>query len=198
MAYRLHGPQTGTALSPSREPVVKMLELLLLRHAKSRWDQPATADHDRGLAPRGEKAARRMGRLLREQGLTPDLVLCSTALRAARTWELASAELDAPPPLRRERKLYLAAPERMIAVAREGGGEARRLLLVGHDPGMHRLAVHLAATGDAALRDSLAAKFPTGGLALLALDLAAWAEFHGQAGELRGFWRPRDLGVAGD
>lgn len=175
-----------------------MLELLLLRHAKSRWDEPGVGDHDRDLAPRGRKAAARMGRLLREHRLAPDLVLCSTARRAVRTWELAVAELEAQPPLRLERALYLASPERVIAIAREGGDEARRLLLVGHDPGMHRLAVHLAAGGDRELRAALAAKFPTGGLALFALDLAGWAEFRHQAGELRGFWRPRDLGVAGD
>ena len=59
-----------------------MLELLLLRHAKSRWDEPGVADHGRDLAPRGLKAAGRMGALLRERGLVPDLVLCSTARRA--------------------------------------------------------------------------------------------------------------------
>jgi phosphohistidine phosphatase len=175
-----------------------MLELLLLRHAKSRWDQPGAADHGRDLAPRGLKAARRMGALLRERDLAPDLVLCSTARRAMHTWHLAAAALGADPPVRFDDRLYLAAPERIITVVRERGGETGRLLLVGHDPGMHRLAMRLAVTGDARLREALAAKFPTAGLALLALDLAAWSEFDRQTGELRGFWRPRDLGVAGD
>ena len=140
-----------------------------------------------------------MGALLREQGLVPDLVLCSTARRAMHTWQLAAAALGAEPPVRYDERLYLAAPERMIAVARERGGDARRLLLVGHDPGMHRLAIRLAAAGDAKLRARLAAKFPTGRVwRCIALDLAAWAELGRQTGELRGFWRPRDLGVAGD
>jgi phosphohistidine phosphatase len=175
-----------------------MLELLLLRHAKSRWDEPSVADHDRDLAPRGRKAASRMGVLLREQDLAPDLVLCSTARRAQHTWQLAAAALEREPPVRLDGRLYLASPEQMTAVARENGGDARRLLLVGHDPGMHRLAVRMGAAGDADLRARLATKFPTGGLALLALDIAAWADLRHQPATLRGFWRPRDLGVAGD
>ena len=72
-----------------------MRELLLLRHAKSSWDQPGMADHERDLDPRGLAAARRMGALLRERNLIPDLVLCSTARRTVHTWQLASAQLAA-------------------------------------------------------------------------------------------------------
>lgn len=175
-----------------------MLELLLLRHAKSCWDGPAVDDHGRDLAPRGLKAASRMGALLGELELVPDLVVCSTARRAMHTWQLAAAALGVQPQLQQDGRLYLAAPERMIAVARERGADAGRLLLVGHNPGMHQMATRLAGSGEAALRALLTAKFPTAGLALLALDLAAWSEFDRQAGELRGFWRPRDFGVAGD
>jgi phosphohistidine phosphatase len=70
-------------------------------------------------------------------------------------------------------------------------------MLVGHDPGMHQLAIRLAAAGDLELRGRVAAKFPTAGLAQFALDLSAWSDFARQTGDLRGFWRPRDLGVAG-
>jgi phosphohistidine phosphatase len=174
-----------------------MLDLLLLRHAKSRWDEPGVDDHARDLAPRGLKAARRMGQLMREHGLVPDLVLCSTARRARHTWQIVAEALGGDVPTRFDDRLYLAAPDRMIAVAREQGGDARRLLLVGHDPGMHRLAADLATVGDAKLRERLAAKFPTAGLAHLAIDAALWAAFTGQPGRLLGFWRPRDLGVPG-
>ena len=73
----------------------------------------------------------------------------------------------------------------------------QRLLLVGHDPGMHRLAVRLAASGDAKLRERLAAKFPTAGLAQFRSHREL-GRVHRHAGELLGFWRPRDLGGAGD
>ena len=114
-----------------------MLELLLLRHAKSRWDEPGVDDHDRDLAPRGLKAAQRMGELLAAEDLLPDLVLCSTARRAMHTWQLVATAAGAAPPVRFDSRLYLAAPATMIAVARESGGTAGRLMLVGHDPGMH-------------------------------------------------------------
>ena len=175
---------------------VKMLELLLLRHAKSRWDEPGAGDHERDLAPRGVKAAERMGRLLVEMGLTPDLVICSTARRAARTWELAAAMVDTAIPTLFDDRFYLAAPERMLAVIRERGGDARRLLLVGHDPGIHRLALDLAAAGDKAELAALAAKFPTGALARFELPVAAWRELAGQRGRLLGFWTPRGLVAA--
>ena len=175
-----------------------MLELLLLRHAKSRWDEPGVDDHDRDLAPRGLKAAQRMGELLAAEDLLPDLVLCSTARRAMHTWQLVATAAGAAPPVRFDSRLYLAAPATMIAVARESGGTAGRLMLVGHDPGMHQLAVALAARGDPSQRRHLAGKYPTGALARFEIQAERWADFHGEPTALLGFWRPRDLGVPGD
>ena len=170
-----------------------MLELLLLRHAKSRWDEPGAQDHDRDLAPRGELAATRMGRLIRNQGLRPELVLCSTARRAVHTWRLVEAELGDPPPLHYDDRLYLASPDRMAAVIAERGVGATQLLLVGHNPGMHSLANRLAATGEQSLRAALAAKLPTAGLALIGFAANDWGEIATRGGELRGFWRPREI-----
>ena len=103
--------------------------------------------------------------------------------------------MGAAPPASQDERLYLAAPEQIVEVIGERGGLARRLLVVGHDPGMHQLAKRLATTGDpGALARTWGAKFPTAGLALLALPVAAWAELRRQTtGELRGFWRPREL-----
>jgi phosphohistidine phosphatase len=171
-----------------------MLELLLLRHAKSRWDQPGVDDHDRELAPRGERAARRMGRLLAERRLVPDRVLCSTARRAARTWELAAAELGGAPEPVLDRALYLATPERLLEAVRRRGGDARRLLVVGHNPGMHAFATLVAADGAADARARLAAKFPTAALAQVAVDAPSWSGLATGSGRLAAFWRPRDLG----
>jgi phosphohistidine phosphatase len=171
-----------------------MAELLLLRHAKSRWDEPGTQDHERELAPRGELAATRMGQLIREQGLRPDLVLCSTAQRAVATWRLAVAGLGDAPPLRYDDQLYLASPDRILDVVVKRGAGTARVLVVGHDPGMHHLAVKLAVTGERALRAALATKFPTAGLALIVSAASSWSDLAAMGGELRGFWRPRQLG----
>jgi len=170
-----------------------MLELLLFRHAKSRWDQPGAEDHDRDLAPRGEAAAPRMGALIASEKLLPDAVLCSTARRAARTWQLAASELESPPPVIHLRELYLAAPGALLEAVRRHGGPARRLLLVGHNPGLHALALELAGAGDPDLRDRSAEKFPTAALARLAFDGTRWRDLALRSGTLLGYWRPRDL-----
>src|SRR5688500_14503097 len=129
-----------------------MIELLLFRHGKSRWDEPGVEDHDRSLAPRGEKAAARLGRLLATERLVPDLVLCSTARRAVQTWELAGAALlPAAPRVIHSRELYMAPPGRLSDLVRRHGGNVPRLMVVGHNPGLHAFAVRLVGKGDARL-----------------------------------------------
>ncbi|MFZ1425691.1 MAG: histidine phosphatase family protein [Geminicoccaceae bacterium] len=174
-----------------------MLELLLLRHAKSRWDQSHIDDHARDLSARGEAAAPMMGAWLLSRGLVPDLVLCSTARRALRTWQLAAARLDPVPETVTCDELYLAEPPRMLDVVRRRGGTVRRLMLVGHNPGMHVFANRLVAAGPTAERARLAEKFPTAGLALIRFAIMDWADLQPGTGELLGFWRPRDLAAGG-
>lgn len=168
-----------------------MLTILLLRHAKSRWDEPGLADHDRGLAPRGEKAARRIGKTIAARGWRPDLVLCSTARRTRDTWELVEAALPPPPAeLKLLKGLYLATPSALLAVLRRQPESARTVVLVGHNPGLQGLAVALAGrTASAALRE----KYPTGGLARLEFDVERWREIAPGGGRLVEFLRPREL-----
>jgi phosphohistidine phosphatase len=168
-------------------------ELLLLRHAKSAWDDPSAADHDRDLAPRGVKAAKRMGHELVARGLVPDLVLCSTARRARRTLELVLRAFDPAPPVRELRSLYLAPPSRLLEVVQRQPPSVRRLMLVGHDPGMHALGQRLAGRGPADLLASLAAKFPTGACLRLGFTGRGWDEVAAGRGRLLDFIRPRDL-----
>ena len=170
-----------------------MLELLLFRHAKSRPGEPGVEDHDRGLAPRGKKAAARMGRLIAAERLVPDLVLCSTAKRAVRTWELASAELQQPLPLSCLRSLYMASPNRLLEIVGGQGPGVRRLMVVGHNPGLQGFALQLIGEGEKKLRTSLAEKLPTAALVAVAFDVQSWNEAVPGRGKLVGFWRPRDL-----
>jgi phosphohistidine phosphatase len=171
-----------------------MLELLLFRHAKSRRDQPGVKDHDRDLAPRGERAAPLMGRLLAQEGLVPDRVLCSSAKRALRTWRLAVRELGgAEPETVFSREFYMASPERLLELIRRHGGPARRLVLVGHNPGLHELALLLVGEGNAGLRASLGEKLPTAALACIVFAADAWERIEPGTGRLTAFRRPRDL-----
>lgn len=171
-----------------------MLELMLLRHAKSRLDQPGADDHERELNERGLAAAPRVGRLARERGLLPDLVLCSTARRTRQTWDLVAAELGgAEVPVQHLRTLYLAEPAAMLDVVQRRGAGAQRVLLVAHNPGMHALAQRLVGRGDAAARARLAEKFPTAALALIGFAGDEWRAAGLGRGELLDFWRPREL-----
>ena len=162
--------QAGHAVSPFPEPRVKMLELLLLRHAKSRWDEPGAQDHERDLAPRGELAATRMGRLIREQGLRPDLVLCSDRAPRRRIPGAGRgrARRCAAAPLRRPALSGVARPHARASsssAARAPHASCWSATTLGCTVWRYRLAV----TGERALRAALAAKFPTAGLALIGI-----------------------------
>src|SRR3546814_12348573 len=103
-----------------------MPELLLLRHAKSDWKDKTLGDFDRPLAARGRRAAALMGRLLAEEDLAPDLVLCSTARRAVETVELLLTALASAPETNYLKTLYLAPPSRLLTVLRRQGTDHGR------------------------------------------------------------------------
>jgi phosphohistidine phosphatase len=164
--------------------------LVLLRHAKSDW--PDVADHDRPLAKRGRRDAPAVGRWLGQSGYTPDAVICSTALRARQTWELASAGLatavpGAAPAVRYESRVYESTVLGLLMLVREFLPDWRTALLIGHNPGLAELMVGLAAP----LSDPPAA-FPTAAVAVLAVS-GGWADTApGQAG-LLAFAIPADM-----
>lgn len=170
-----------------------MLTLSLLRHAKSSWEDSALADFDRPLAPRGVRAASRMGAFIRTRRLIPDIILCSAALRARQTCDLLQEQLRADVPVACERSLYMASPDQMLKRLADVGTDAGHVMLIGHDPGMHRLAVKLTFDGDAAAIERLRRKFPTAALAVIALDGETWSAIGPTSGRLLQFVRPSDL-----
>ncbi len=158
--------------------------LLLLRHAKSSWDDPALADHDRPLAARGRKAADRIGARLRADGTQVDLVLCSSARRARET-----VERVAPPgELQIEDGLYGASGGQLLQRLCQLPDHIAAVMLVGHNPAMHDLAVELLPAGG----DRVVGKFPTGALATLAFT-GPWPGVAARGAELVSFLRPREL-----
>ncbi len=168
-----------------------MPELLLLRHAKSDWQDRSLDDFDRPLSPRGRRAAPQMGRFLAEQGLEPDLVLCSPARRAVETLELLLTALASAPEISYLKTLYLAPPSRLLAVLRRQSQERGRIMLVGHNPGLHRLALELAGRQGGPAGHRLAEKFPTAALARF--QVAEWSTLGQGPAKLMGFVGPRDL-----
>lgn len=171
-----------------------MLILSLLRHAKSAWDDPSLDDHERALAPRGIKAAPLVGRHIAREKLQPELILCSDAVRTRATLALLLPELVSPPPaIRYEPRLYLAAPDTILDVIAKSAGKARHVMVVGHNPGLHALALSLTGGGDKAALAELATKFPTAALALLTFQTRSWKDLQPASGRLQCFVTPRGL-----
>lgn len=170
-----------------------MKTLYLLRHAKSSWDHHGLSDFERPLAPRGERAAPRVARYMKEEGLIPAVVLCSTARRARETWALMEDELGGTAHVTFLDSLYGAGPGRMLEVARIHAEDRSPVMLVGHNPGMEELAHALAGSGPEAELQTMGHKYPTAAVAVLDFDVASWSDVAPGMGVLRRFVRPRDL-----
>jgi phosphohistidine phosphatase len=109
--------------------------LILLRHAKSAWP-PDTPDALRPLAERGRRDAPAVGRWLRDHVAPIDRVVCSPAVRAAQTWDLAAAQLSATPHVWHDERLYDADTADLLMITQELPSQAATAALVGHNPGL--------------------------------------------------------------
>jgi phosphohistidine phosphatase len=162
-----------------------MKTLLILRHAKSSWDDSSLKDHDRALSLRGVHDAPRMGRLIVAEDLIPQRIISSTAVRALATAELAAGMMDESPEIEATRDLYLASPHTYLDVLADLGGSADPVMVVGHNPGITALVTVL--TGDLE-------EMPTAALAAVELDIDDWDDIHRAGrGRLIGFWRPKEV-----
>lgn len=179
-----------------------MRQLLLLRHAKSSWDDKALPDQDRPLSPRGRRAASAMRWALRDLGLAPDLVLLSPSRRTRETLE-ALEPWDEAPLIEPVDGLYLATAPQMLEVLHGVAETVRSVMLIGHNPGMHELALLLVRARATTARhghddmssramERLAAGFPTGALAEFGIA-GPWRQLEAGGGQLIRFLRPRDL-----
>ena len=167
-----------------------MKRMLLLRHAKSSWDDPGLPDHDRPLAPRGHRAAERMAEYLRSNAPAVDLVLCSSALRTRETLErMTDAFGDAEIVL--EDDLYGATDHELLDRLRRVAEGYEIVALIGHNPGIQDLGMALAGSGEDL--DRMRAKFPTGALAVLEFD-GPWRRLEPGGARLASFVTPKDLG----
>ena len=163
-----------------------MKTLLVLRHAKSSWDDSALDDHERPLNARGEEDAPRMGRLVLDEGLMPELVICSDAVRARLTAEAMADAAGYLGTILLESRLYHAGVADILGVLREVvDADLDSVMIVGHNPGLEELVAKV--TGE---RED----FPTGALAQIALPIDRWSDLDpATRGTLVGVWRPKDL-----
>jgi phosphohistidine phosphatase len=170
-----------------------MKSLTLLRHAKSSWDDPIARDFDRPLNKRGRRAALAIGREMRARRLRFDLVLASPAARVVETLRDVAEGYGQPFDLQLDERVYLASAELLLDLVRHADDSRRRLMLVGHNPGLERLALLLTHGHDGKLRTLLREKYPTGALAEISLPIDHWDEVGPGIGTLRRYIRPRDL-----
>jgi phosphohistidine phosphatase len=172
-----------------------MRQLLLFRHAKSSWDDARLKDHARPLNERGRRAAAAMAAQMRNLDLTPDVVLVSSARRTLQTLE-PMQPMDGSPVIEVMDDLYLAPWPALLDVLRKVPPTARSAMVIGHNPGLHDLALALLGPAGSALgaaaAQRLAAGFPTGTLAEFTLA-ATWRDLGEGGGRLVRFLTPRDL-----
>ena len=169
-----------------------MKQLLLLRHAKSSWEDPDLDDFDRPLAERGLKAARLMGRELASREWLPELALVSPALRTRDTWRVVAAELPVHPRVAFAEALYDASPADILSQIRKADSPSGCLVVIGHNPGLEDLAKQLAApASEAKARKRLEERFPTAALARFVFE-GDWSGL--SSARLTHCLRPKDLG----
>jgi phosphohistidine phosphatase len=163
-----------------------MKTLLVLRHAKSSWDDRTLDDHERPLNARGQRDAPRMGEVIREYRLVPDMILSSDALRASQTAQAAAAAAHYAGEILLDRRLYGASPDDIVAVLRTSGEtKAATVMIVGHNPGLEELVAHLTRE-----RHDL----PTAALAQINLPIDRWRDLKvSTRGSLIDLWRPKEV-----
>jgi phosphohistidine phosphatase len=166
-----------------------MKTLLLLRHAKSSWDDPGISDHDRPLNTRGLHDAPKVGKLIKKHGLTPDAIIASSAARTQITARQVALHCDYRGGIETAASLYNALPDEYVACLRCQIDEYAAVLVVGHNPGLEDLLEGITGAHH---------KMPTAALAYLSLDIARWQDFTvSTRGQLIRLWRPKELDDCG-
>ena len=159
--------------------------LILTRHAKSAWDDPALGDHDRPLNDRGRRAARELGDWMASRGYEPEEVLCSSARRTQETWAVvAGAPLEVRPLLRIEPGLYHAGPDKMLTILRTASQPT--VMLLGHNPGISELAALLPARPP---MDPDFRRYPTCATLVLDFQVETWSQVQPGQGSVMDFTR---------
>lgn len=174
--------------------MTEMRQLFLLRHAKSSWDNNVPDDFDRPLNGRGRRNAQALSTHLAHGHVRPALVLCSAAKRTSETYDILEPALEGVP-VAFESDLYEATKHDLMTRLRRLDDHLSSVLVIGHNPGLERLAAALCAGhGEKAPLAMLAEKYPTGTLAVLETDIEHWAALEDGCCRLAQFVRPADLG----
>jgi len=169
-----------------------MLTLYLLRHAKSSWTTQAQSDFDRPLNKRGRNDAVDLGRYLEKSGIHPKLVLLSSARRTCETHQLLAAQLTSPRDVITLKSLYGAGPAGILTEIKNLGRATTPLMVIGHNPGIEALVLHLTCDDPTGALDIINSKYPTSGMTILNFDIETWAQLAPNSGTLVDFTSPKN------
>jgi phosphohistidine phosphatase len=173
-----------------------MNRLCLMRHAKAVPQDAEAEDRERPLAARGERAARAVAQWMAGQGLAPDAVLCSSAVRTRQTLAAMLPVLGGKPQLFYEDGLYLGEPRALLARLRKVAVERATVLVVGHNPGLHELAIGLAGSATGKLVRRLRESLPTAALACFEVE-GGWSSLGRDEIRLAHFVTPKEIASDG-
>ena len=161
-----------------------MKTLLLLRHAKSDWDDPSLRDFDRPLAARGKRDAPRIGKALRKRGPLPDLIVSSPAARAKATIKAVSKAAGLDLEIQFDETVYGASCPELMKLIRRLPDRRSCALLVGHNPGFEDLVGRLSGSHE---------RMPTAALACLQFQTDHWEDVNDGEGKLGWLLTPKHL-----
>ena len=145
---------------------IQFKSVILFRHGKSDWDAQYDGDHDRPLAKRGIRDAKRMGKFLSERAEVPKLILSSTALRTRETTKLAMEAGNWDVDVELEKKIYGASLEEIINIIKSKDNKYNSICLVGHEP--------IFSTIITLIDNKKNIKFPTATMARISLFTSDW------------------------
>ena len=149
-----------------------MKRLILMRHAKSSWDDVTLSDHDRPLNARGVGACATMADWLQENGFLPETVISSTATRCMETWERVGLAMKIDPPVTYVKRLYHAGSEQMLGVLHEARGDC--VMMLGHNPGISSFAADLLGANRP--DHPRFAYMPTAAIVVIDIDTSSFAQ----------------------
>lgn len=167
--------------------------LYLLRHAKSSWSDPDLSDFDRPLNKRGLKARNIMASYLQRKDYLPEMIVCSSAKRAMMTLDAVRPVVGKACEVLIDKGLYLADAQALAHRVERIGPQTRSIMLIGHNPGLHMLALALAAPSKTDAYGRLQTKYPTAALCVLRGDQGSWSPMRPESYELEDFTVPRSL-----
>ena len=182
-----------------RERGDRVRRLYLMRHGKAEAGMPpGGGDLERALVARGRRESRRMGAFCQAQAFPPTLILCSPAHRTVETCEAFCEGFGESLPRRVVDGLYMGSPETLLHAVAEAGGREAGVLVVGHNPGLHALALALGRYGPGPDHARLSTRFPTAALAIFETGIDSWAAFRAESARLVAFRTAKELGAEQD